>query len=717
MKLGLLYVLLLCMSITAFGQTSLYTPPEKGDRYLQTIEESLNLFYAEYSKNGKTDSIIDALNYEPGEIPEFSDDEYCARLSKINNLTPFQLECNTITLSSIRFFAANRRSFCRVALGRAKLYFPLYEEMLAKHKMPLELKYLSVIESGLRPQVKSGAGALGLWQFMYRTGVSFGLNENSYIDERMDPVKATDAACRYLKQLYNMYNDWNLALAAYNAGPGNVNKAIRRSGGKRTYWEVRPFLPRETQGYVPNLMTYHAEHNIVPAEAKVNNFQLDTICLHDAVHMNTLAEFNSWDLEEIKALNPIYKTEFIPKTSKGECISGPLMEISKLAGSEDSLYALEERKYNFKPEVIDEIDSADVVDNANAIKTRTITHKIVRGETMTTVANKYNTTLAKIMKENRLRSARVKNGQLLKVTINEKEIEDAGTGAGSDPESEPEPLIKPKPKVEKPKADAPEYKIYKVRRGDTAPKIASKFGITQKELLKINGLRSARLRSGTRLKVPASAAETEDAPEEIVDTTPKGNGGSKPLDHVVKKGETLSSIGRKYNVSNTELVRINKLKSESVKVGQRIKLIDFGADDVVVEEEPKDTPADNEPATIISVKHKVKSKETLNSIAKLYGVNAADIMKWNELPSTKLYVGQSLKIEGVEEAISDEPESIKKPDPKKKVEPKKKYYSVRSGETLAAIARKHSLTQGQLAKLNPGIKPNRITVGQSIRVK
>jgi membrane-bound lytic murein transglycosylase D len=716
MKLGLLFVLMMCISISAHAQTSRYSPPEKGDKYLQTIEESLNIFYAEYSKNGKTDSIIDALNYEPGEIPEFSDEEYCARLSKINNLTPFQLECNTITLSSIRFFAANRRSFCRVALGRAKLYFPLYEEMLAKHNMPIELKYLSVIESGLRPQVKSGAGALGLWQFMYRTGVSFGLNENSYIDERMDPVKATDAACRYLKQLYNMYNDWNLALAAYNAGPGNVNKAIRRSGGKKTYWEVRPFLPRETQGYVPNfismcyLMTYHAEHNIVPAEAKVNNFQLDTICMHEAVHMNTIAEFNSWDLEEIKSLNPIYKTEFIPKTSKGECISGPLMEISKLAGSEDSLYALEERKYSFKPEIIEETDSTELADNSTTEKPKTITHKISRGETMTTVAKKYNTTLAKIMKENRLRSARVKNGQLLKITIIEKEV--VNIGGGSDPEPEPETITK----IEKPKT---EYKIYKVKRGDTAPKIAVKFGITQKELLKINGLRSARLRSGTKLKVPIDAQEKEDEPEVVINT-PKGNGGSKPLDHLVKKGETLSSIGRKYNVSNLELVRINKLKSESVKVGQRIKLIDFGVEDVVVEEEPKETPEDNEPVkTLISVKHKVKSKETLNSIAKLYGVNAADIMKWNELPSTKLYVGQNLKIEGVEEAISEEePETqpINK-DPKKKVEPKKKYYSVRSGETLAAIARKHSLTQGQLSKLNPGIKPNRITVGQSIRVK
>ena len=230
------------------------------DPFVNTVQQSLNLFYADYANATTYDSIISALNYAPGQIPTFSDSVICARLAHLNELTPFQLDCNSATLSTIKFFAAQRRGFIRIALGRSALYFDLFEEKLTEYGLPLELRFLSVIESGLRPQVKSRAGALGLWQFMYKTGRYFGLEENSYIDERMDPEKATDAACRYLKQLYGIYGDWNLALAAYNAGPGNVNNAIRRSGGKTTYWEVRPYLPSETQGYVPNFIEIGRAH-------------------------------------------------------------------------------------------------------------------------------------------------------------------------------------------------------------------------------------------------------------------------------------------------------------------------------------------------------------------------------------------------------------------------------------------------------------------------
>ena len=311
----LLSLLLIFPVFFSFGQrpAHLIKPSDSLDTiaFINTIQQSLNLFYADYAADLTYDSIINSLKYEPNQAPAFSDDIYCSRLEKMSAMSPFHMDCNAFTLSTIRFFAAQRRGFIRVALGRSALYFDMFQEKLVEYGLPIELRFLSVIESGLRPQVKSRAGALGLWQFMYKTGLYFGLEENSYIDDRMDPDKATDAACRYLKQLYGIYGDWNLALAAYNAGPGNVNKAIRRSGDKKTYWEVRPFLPTETQGYVPNfiaaayLMTYHAEHNIIPMEAKIHNSQLDTMCFKKGVHMNTISQILAWDLDEIKSLNPV----------------------------------------------------------------------------------------------------------------------------------------------------------------------------------------------------------------------------------------------------------------------------------------------------------------------------------------------------------------------------------------------------------------------------
>lgn len=468
----------------------------KKDAFINTVEQSLQLFLADYANQNNYDSIINALNYEPGDAPQFSDEVYCERLEKMNEMSPFHLDCNAATLSTIKFFAQNRRGFARVVLGRSTLYFDLFEEKLAEYGLPIELKYLPVIESGLRPQVKSRAGALGLWQFMYRTGLYFGLKENSYIDERMDPVQATDAACRYLRQLYGIYGDWNLALAAYNAGPGNVNKAIRRSGNKTTYWEVRPFLPTETQGYVPNfiaaayLLTYHAEHNIVPMDVKVHYAQLDTMCLSAGVHMNSISKLVNWPVDDIKALNPVYKTNYIPATKPSQCISGPLEKIGLLVSLEDSLYGLERKLYSgevapvikpidLEPVVLDSLDSlgnGELPDLANYIY-----HKVKSGETMGTIATKYAITVEQIMEWNALRTTNIYVGQRLKLK--------SGPGGAN---QTPPPPTTPKPVK----------KYYSVRSGDTFSKVAQRHGLTQAQLTKLNpGININRLTVGQRLRV------------------------------------------------------------------------------------------------------------------------------------------------------------------------------------------------------------------------
>ena len=483
MKILTLIVIFIWSSISLAQTNSEWSEDDslRGKAMINTIEQSLDYFYAEYSPEGNYDSIIEVLNYEADSVPEFSNEVYCERLAVMNEMSPFHLDCNESTLSTIKFFTKKRRGFTRVVLGRSKLYFDMFEAKLAEHNMPIELKYLAVIESGLRPQVKSRAGALGLWQFMYGTGRMFGLKENSYIDERMDPELATEAACKYLKKLYGIYNDWNLALAAYNAGPGNVNKAIRRSGNKSTYWEVRPFLPRETQGYVPNfiaaayLLTYHAEHNIIPMVADIRYPQLDTICLSKGVHFASIAQLLSIEEEEIGKLNPIYKRAYIPKTTPNQCISLPHQKTGQLVSLEDSLYAYETEKYITKKSPAKPNNTSPATNTGNTYTY----HKVRTGETLGTIASRYGSTVSTIQRLNGLRSTKIYVGQRLKV---KKGKTTATTTTTTKP--------------------ATSKKYYSVRSGDTFGRIAQRHRLSQSQLKRLNPrINISKLRIGQKIRV------------------------------------------------------------------------------------------------------------------------------------------------------------------------------------------------------------------------
>ena len=616
---GLVFIIcLLGIQFTSLSQTR--TPkatvkhPMDSEAYLKMLDETLMDYYSSVANDKKVDSIIDALEMDSDNIGEISDDEYCKRLEKINALTPFQLDCNDITLGMIKFFVKNRRGFAKIVLGRSKLYFDLYEQTLAKYDMPIELKFLSVIESGLRPQVKSPAGALGLWQFMYGTGKMYGLTENSYIDDRMDPVKATEAACKFLKKLHGIYGDWNLALAAYNAGPGNVNKAIRRSGGKRTYWEVRPFLPRETQGYVPNfiaaayLLTYHKEHNIKPAPAKNTFYQLDTICISKGIHMSTIERLSGWNEDEVSALNPIYKTRYIPGTDPKQCITGPFSEIGKLVSFGDSLYSLEKFIYSPKPKPVEVVDSSKLIfDSTGAVVTPivkplspekpvTIWHRVARGETLHSLSVKYEVSIEDIKKWNYLRSNTAPLGRNLKIIKTGNTTTVVETSTTSSTVVSEKPVVN-KPVVVEPKIIETEVQeeivtkpvvvtptqpvvfdsivtiFHTVARNESIETIAERYNVTMENIKTWNGLTSSWVNLDQKLKILINVKLIQ----------PELGGKQKPTERVkpiekkrfytVKPGDMFIKIAENHSLSPEELHELNpKTDPNNIRVGEILRV-------------------------------------------------------------------------------------------------------------------------------------------------
>ena len=261
-------------------------------------------------------------------IPEFAaipTDTLKQRLQRLNERTPLNITYNPSLEQVINRFLKHRRPLMQKMLRLSQFYFPMFEESLAAYDIPLEIKYLAIVESALNPRAKSPVGATGLWQFMFSTGKMHGLDVNSYVDERSDPIKSTEAACKYLSTLYGIYNDWDLALAAYNSGPGNVNKAIRRSGGYKNYWNIRMFLPRETAGYVPAFIAtmyifeYAKQHDFSYEPVERPYFATDTVHIKNMVTFEQLSELLAIEENQLEQLNPAYKLNIIPKV-KGKNI-------------------------------------------------------------------------------------------------------------------------------------------------------------------------------------------------------------------------------------------------------------------------------------------------------------------------------------------------------------------------------------------------------------
>jgi len=451
----------------------------KDDPILAALDSMATASFFEANNFTTDTNALNFLKWNADTIPQFTDAYYTEVFKEMDANTPFNMVYNKAVRAYIDAYAIKNRSKISRMLGLAELYFPLFEETLDRFNLPLELKYLAIVESALKPTAKSRSGAMGLWQFMYRTGEIYNLHSTSYLDDRRDPYKATVAACQYFELLYSMFNDWQMVLAAYNGGPGNLLKAIRRAGGKRDYWEVRPFLSKETQGYVPAffavnyVMTHAAEHNLYPVKPAFFSYELDTVIVRRYTNMNTLAKALEMPLSQIRFLNPIFKQSIIPQTKNGLSLILPKEKIGIFLTNEDLIYQLGKEKVNMA-----------YADQGEIMKDTKTTHKVKRGETLGGIAAKYRFRVSDLRSWNRIRGNLISVGQRL--VVYSRGVKKSTTTTT----------------VRKTSSASKTGRYHTVQKGDTLWGIAKENGISVAKLKELNRISNDyRLKIGSKLKI------------------------------------------------------------------------------------------------------------------------------------------------------------------------------------------------------------------------
>ena len=504
---------------------------EESDVMMGMIEDLAGIPYFEQNKLESSSKSENIYNYPEGYVPTFADSVYAERIDILRRQTTIELVYNKHVKSFIDVYAVQKRDHtCRI-LGLADIYFPMFEAALDKYNMPLELKYLAVVESALNPRAGSHAGAKGLWQFMYATGKTYKLNVTSLVDDRMDPVKATEAACQHLLDLYNKYDDWFLALAAYNSGAGNVNKAIRRAGGLKNYWAVWPFLPKETRGYVPAfiavnyVMSFSQEHNLYPTDPGIMANGVDSVTVHQPLHFEQLNEMLNIPMADIKFFNPQYIKQIIPANAKTP------MSLRLPEKYIDSFIVHEKEVYEFVTKK--GIDKKKLEEEMKKVSDRSV-HIVKSGENLGSIAKKYRVSVNQLKTWNKLKGTTIYPGQKLIVYSSGAPMAQAGN---SNP-------------VER----STEQKIHTVKSGENLSVIANKYKCTVTELKRWNNLKSNTLQIGQKLKV-----------------YPPADSSNASVVHTVKSGDNLWDISRKYGVTVEQIRSLNGLSSKAVlKVGQKL---------------------------------------------------------------------------------------------------------------------------------------------------
>ena len=513
------------------------------DYTVEVSDSLLNIWYSHKMASDEEMEVydMDSIRFESN-VP---DEVYIERIKKMNSF--ISLPYNEIVKNYIILYSEKMPTKMSHILGLCQYYMPIFEDIFNRYDIPQELKAMAVIESAMNPLAVSRAGAKGMWQFMYSTAKMYGLHIDSFVDERLDPVKSAEAAAQYLQDSYEIFGDWNLAIASYNCGAGNVNKAIRRSGGKRAFWDIWPYLPRETRGYVPAFvgalytMTYYKEHGIRPEAVEIPA-HIDTLKINKQLHLRQVADLTAAPLEELKNLNPQYRHEIIPGESREYILRIPYEYTNAFIEYEDSVYRHKAEEY-FNPVTIKKIkDGADG---------ERIVYRVKNGDYLGRIASRHRCTVAQIKRWNNLSSNNIRVGQRLVIYR-------GGTSSGSASASSA-----PAKTQSSSAAPASGGSTYTVKSGDTLSGIANRNGVTVAQLKQWNGLSGNNIKVGQKLKVKAGST-SQPAPS---------SASGDYITYTVKSGDSFYSIAKNYSgVSAQNIMDFNGMTSSNLKPGMKIKI-------------------------------------------------------------------------------------------------------------------------------------------------
>ncbi|MBU1014231.1 MAG: LysM peptidoglycan-binding domain-containing protein [Bacteroidetes bacterium] len=507
------------------------------------LDSLINVKYFTNNFLNENSEVLNVYNYAPEFVPSYSDSIYEARIAYLNAQTPIELTYNKNVKNYIQLYGERKRNLTQRLLGLAKIYFPYFEEKLDLYNIPLELKYLAIVESALIPNAGSRAGAKGLWQFMYGTGKVYGLTVSSYVDDRFDPMKSTIAACEHLEDLYDIYGDWSLVLAAYNSGAGNVNRAIRRAGGIKNYWAIWPFLPRETRDYVPAfiavnyIMNFAAEHNLYPIDPGILYQGIDTVTVKDVLSFDQISEFLKVPMEDIQFLNPQFKLGIIPATNGEKYVLRlPKDYIYTYLENEDSLY-------NFKTEK--GVEREKLMTQIASVADRNI-HIVRSGENLGSIAKQYRCNVNQLMQWNSLKNSNIFPGQKLILY-----------GSGAVLASNKQTVVR-----------SNEQSVHEVKSGENLGLIATKYKCSITDLKEWNNLKSSTIQPKQKLIVFKPEAGNAIA----------ANTSGKYLYHTIKSGDTLWDIAKMYDGVTVEKIKaLNNIQNtKRLEPGKKIKIAIIG---------------------------------------------------------------------------------------------------------------------------------------------